>query len=259
MLLGIDHVVIACADPDAAAGELERELGLRASGGGRHQRLGTFNRLVWLGDSYLELIGVADAGLAIGSWIGAPTVRALEGGGGLATFAIASDALVADLERLREHGSLLEGPLPGERVRTDGRVVRWRLALPPRLGPDAPPFLIEHDGAAAEWSPAERAERAAAVHPAGGPVRLEALELSVADVQRAQVRYLRSSGLIFRPSLAGRGARDATVGAQTVRLRPLRGPDEGGRTVVRLRVLDVSGADVAADLLGCRFVLRRGG
>src|SRR5512146_131495 len=93
VLTGIDHLVIACPDPDAAAGRLEREVGLRARGGGRHESLGTFNRLVWLGDSYLELIGVADRALAESSWIGAPTVRALDGGGGLATWAAATDDL----------------------------------------------------------------------------------------------------------------------------------------------------------------------
>ena len=64
VLLGIDHVVLAVDDPDAAAAELEAKLGLAATGGGRHEALGTFNRLVWLGDSYLELIGVFDRELA---------------------------------------------------------------------------------------------------------------------------------------------------------------------------------------------------
>ena len=51
MFIGIDHLVIAVADPDYAATQLELEVGLKATGGGRHKTLGTFNRLVWLGDS----------------------------------------------------------------------------------------------------------------------------------------------------------------------------------------------------------------
>src|SRR2546425_2843061 len=100
MLLGIDHLAIAVADPDDAATRLERELGLGASGGGRHDALGTFNRLVWLGDTYLELIGVFDHEIAEGSWLGAPTLRVLELGGGLATWAIATDALGATVAAL---------------------------------------------------------------------------------------------------------------------------------------------------------------
>ena len=56
MLVGIDHLVIAVADPDAAADELSETLGIPAGGGGRHDHLGTYNRLIWLGDTYLELI-----------------------------------------------------------------------------------------------------------------------------------------------------------------------------------------------------------
>ena len=60
MFLGIDHLVVAVADPYDAAVTIEGELGLAASGGGRHDALGTLNRLVWFGDSYVELIGVFD-------------------------------------------------------------------------------------------------------------------------------------------------------------------------------------------------------
>src|SRR3989449_10200850 len=105
MFLGIDHLAIAVADPDEAATQLERELGLAATGGGRHDALGTFNRLIWLGDSYLELVGVFDRAHAESSWLGAPTLRALDVGGGLATWAIATDDLDHDVAELRGAGS----------------------------------------------------------------------------------------------------------------------------------------------------------
>ncbi len=160
MIKGIDHVVIACEDPEAAASGIERVAGLRATGGGVHETLGTVNRLVWLGDSYIELLGIVDPGRAATSWLGAPTSVALEAGGGFVTFALSTDDLEGDVGRLRRAGSSLVGPLRGERRRPDGRVVRWSLAHPPRLAPDEPPFLIEHDESAAEWTPADREERA---------------------------------------------------------------------------------------------------
>jgi hypothetical protein len=221
VLIGIDHLVISVADPDAAADDLATRLGVEAGGGGRHDRLGTFNRLIWLGDSYLELIGVFDRDLAADAWIGAPTLRALERGGGFATFALASDAIDHDVARLRERGSDLAPPVPGERTRPDGRVVRWQLAAPPRLDPDRPPFLIQHDPTGAEWAPEDREARAL------GAARLTVLELAVDDVNRTSQAWLRSVGLRFRPSLAGGGARDADVGRQLVRLRPRR-PVRGG-------------------------------
>lgn len=246
MLTGIDHLAIAVADPDAAASALESALGLGPGGGGRHERLGTFNRLIWLGDTYIELIGVFDPDLAAASWVGAPTLRALAAGGGLATWAIATDAIDDDVRALRERGSDLTEPIAGERVRPDGQSVRWRLSAPARLDPGLPPFLIEHDQAAAEWTPADRMARAA------GPARLTTLEIAVGDVSATIGLYLRTTGLRFRPSLAGAGARDADIGAQTVRLGPSRDTGRPPATI-HLAIAGVSREQV--DLLGCRWIV----
>jgi hypothetical protein len=254
MFLGIDHLVIAVTDPDDAAAQLERVLGLAATNGGRHEALGTFNRLVWLGDTYVELIGVFDRALAERSWIGAPTLRMLAIGGGLATWAIATDTLEADLAALRAAGSDLDDSMAGERLRADGAVVRWRVATPP-LGPSEPPFLIEHDPMSAEWTSADRAARSAQAHPLGGPVRLEVLELAVDDVNRTMQRFVRTAGLRFRPSLSGGGSRDADVGRQIIRLRPRRGG--AGSAVIRL-VAPVR-EDRVVELVGCRWVVRPAG
>lgn len=258
MLLGIDHLVIACPDPDAAAVELERSVGLRAGGGGRHDALGTWNRLVWLGDTYLELIGVFDRGLAEGSWIGAPTVRALDAGGGLATWAVATDAIDRDVARLTATGSGLAEPMTGERRRPHGAVVRWRLSAGRELGLLRPPFLIEHDSDGAEWTPEDRAARVREVHPAGGPVRLETLELEVTDMAGTIGALMRTTGIgPFRPSLAGGGARDAAIGGQTIRLRSLPA-SRSSRSVVAIH-LRVDGPAVeprTVEALGCRFVVR---
>jgi hypothetical protein len=249
VLTGIDHLVIAVADPDAAAAALQSALGLAPGGGGRHESLGTFNRLVWLGDTYLELIGAFDSDLAAGSWVGAPVLRALASGGGLATWAIATDAIDDDVDALRARGSDHAEPIPGERVRPDGRLVRWRLSAPGRLDRDLPPFLIEHDPTAAEWTPDDRTARAP------GPARLTTLEIAVAGVTSTIGRYLRTTGLRFRPSLAGGGARDADVGVQTVRLRPTR---DGAITPATVHLTIAGASPARADLLGCRWIVRPG-
>jgi catechol 2,3-dioxygenase-like lactoylglutathione lyase family enzyme len=185
-VLGIDHLVLAVRDPDAAAATLEAELGLRATGGGRHPALGTFNRLIWLGDSYLELLGIEDETLAAAAWIGAPALALLgDGREGLATWAVAVTDLDAEIAAARASGGVLAGPIAGERVRPDGRVVRWRLALGGPLGPAEPPFLIEHDTTAAEWTEDERAARAAERHPVGGPVRLSSFDIAPPTIEVA--------------------------------------------------------------------------
>lgn len=56
----IDHVILATADLEAGARRLERELGLTATGGETHDRIGTHNLTFGLGGAYLELIAIAD-------------------------------------------------------------------------------------------------------------------------------------------------------------------------------------------------------
>jgi len=275
MLSGLDHVVLAVADPDAAAEELRSGMGLDAGAGGRHDELGTFNRLVWLGDSYVELLGVFDRQRAAGSWLGGPALSALERGEGFVAFAIASNDFDADVARLRRSGSPLVGPTPGSRARPDGGLVRWRLALPPDLATEPWAFLIEHDPAGAEWDEPSRATRAAQVHSFGAHARLERLELAVGDPARSSTRFQRHLGISFRPSLGAGGARDAALGAQTLRLRRVL-PGTPNVTMV-IRTVEVGspagkrgaegsvpspcGGPQAAtprrstDLLGCRFVL----
>jgi hypothetical protein len=255
VLLGIDHLVIAVRDLDDAADELERRVGLAATGGGRHPTLGTQNRLAWLGDTYLELVSIADRSVAEGSWLGVPTLAALERGGGLATWAIATDSIGADVEALRAMGSGFGDSTPGERERPDGTVVRWQLAIGGALGPAEPPFLIEHEPSSAEWTEGDRAARSTEHHPIGGPVRLEVLELPVANVATVVQTLARAIDLRFRPSLAGSGARDADLSRQIVRLRPTHGtPIAPG-----VGLASPAGDGRSVNALGCRWTVRRSG
>ena len=216
MLLGIDHLVIAVRDPDAAAAELERDAGLAFTGGGRHEAMGTFNRLAFLGDTYLELIGVFDPGLVASSTtfvVGRAAMAMLDAGReGLATYALETDDVAGETARLRAGGSIIGEPVAGSRTRPDGGVVRWVTAFQPP-GPDLPPFLIEHQYAGAEWGDEARAARLAFQHPAGGRVRMTALELPVADPVATADAYGRAIGIAF-----SEGWR-AAVGAQALVLR----------------------------------------
>ena len=54
-----DHLVLATRDLDAGTAWLEQRLGIALTAGGRHERMGTHNRLLGLGDNlYLELIAI---------------------------------------------------------------------------------------------------------------------------------------------------------------------------------------------------------
>jgi hypothetical protein len=217
MLTGIDHLVVAVRSVEAAAGVMGRDLGLEVTGGGRHEAMGTYNRLAFLGDTYVELIGVFDRDLVLssGSFAVARAVldRLESGGDGLATYALAVDDAAAEVDRLQAAGSPIGGPVPGSRRRPDGEVVRWTCAFP-ELGPDRPPFLIEHEPAGVEWGEAARAARALFRHPGGGTVRLASLELPVDDPAAAASEYGTELGIAF-----SEGWR-AMIGAQAIVLRP---------------------------------------
>ncbi len=197
MAIGIDHIVIAVADPDAAAAELTERIGLAFSGGGRHAGLGTFNRIAFLGDAYLELMGVEDASLA-GSWaIGAAAKRALERGGGFATYALVDDAIRISVARLQANGSRIGLVAQGSRQRPDGERVEWWTASPPLLGPERPPLLIKHLAAGAEWGADALAARRAFVHPIGSPVVLEQLQVATPGPQSLAADCRADLGLEF--------------------------------------------------------------
>jgi hypothetical protein len=97
----IDHVIYGTADLDLAAARIEAELGLKATAGGRHDGVGTHNRIVPLNDgSFLELLAVADPQEASGSELGAALQAAIARGDGLLGWAVAVDDLGAVAGRL---------------------------------------------------------------------------------------------------------------------------------------------------------------
>lgn len=221
MIRGIDHLVIACADPDAAAAALESELGLASTGGGRHAGRGSWNRIAWLADgSYLELIGIDDPALAGQSPVGTAAIRALEDhGGGLATFALRVDDLEATAAGLRAAGSSHGPVVHGSRTRDDGEVVEWWTTTPDSpLGPTEP-FLIQHAYVGAEWGPQAIAERSRFVHPLGSPVLLTRLDLAASDPPSLAADLHRELGLDFW-AVADLAVADA--GAHVIRLVPRR-------------------------------------
>jgi hypothetical protein len=92
-------------------------------------------------------------------------------------------------------------------------------------------------------------------------VRLERLELPVAETHRIAMRLLVGAGIgPFRPSLAGRGARDAAIGGATLRLVPTRPPADPPVATVVLRVAGTPAGELRrSELLGCRWVVIGGG
>jgi Glyoxalase-like domain len=158
--LELDHVLIAVDDLDAAAEQLEAHHGLASVAGGRHPGWGTANRIVPLGETYLELVAIVDdaeaARSAFGSWVASS-------GTGPFGWAVRTDDLDAVAARL---GLTVSG---GSRLTPDGQLLRWRAAVDERPAAGLPFFLRWADDSLFPG-------RTAVTHPAG-EVALQRLEL----------------------------------------------------------------------------------
>ena len=136
----IDHVVVVVPDLEAAAGRLLEEHGLASVPGGHHPGHGTANRIVPLGDDYVELVAVVDEAEAAADPFGTLVGDRAGRGGGPFAWCVATDDIDAVAARL----GLVTGAWT--RKRPDGVVLRWRLAgLERSLAEPSLPFFITWD------------------------------------------------------------------------------------------------------------------
>jgi hypothetical protein len=163
-VLTIDHVLLPVRDLAFAAADIEARYGLASVEGGRHPEWGTANRIVPLGDTYLEIVAVADAEIAGRSAFGQWVAGAIPGH--LLGWAVGTDSIEAVGRRLGE-------PIvPGFRAAPGGALITWRsVGLDGAIREPGLPFFIQRgDGVPFPG--------AAAVHHPGGPVRLKRLSVA---------------------------------------------------------------------------------
>lgn len=135
--LRIDHVLLAARDLEQAARVLDDRYGLASVEGGRHPLWGTANRIVPVGDMYLELVAVVDEHRAresgFGRWVASAPGIVSPLGWAVRTCDI--DVVARRLELDVE---------PGSRAAPDGRVLEWKLAGVGHAAADPVlPFFIE--------------------------------------------------------------------------------------------------------------------
>lgn len=138
-----DHLIYGTPDLETGVAEIERRLGARPAGGGRHEQWGTRNQILALGEeTYLEVM--------------APDPELPEPGGGrlfaldeleaprLVTWAVRAPDIEEAAARARERGVELGPVEAGSREQPDGTVLSWRLTDPRALPMDGVvPFLID--------------------------------------------------------------------------------------------------------------------
>jgi Glyoxalase-like domain len=190
MLTGIDHIIIGVHDLDSAAQRFSEQLGLQPSGGGIHPTGGTANRIIVIGDTYLELIAVRAPQEAQQSM-----VERMAKGQGYLNMALGSNDLAADSAAMRARGVSLFGPAPGQLRSAGGRARGWLRCDVER--PDLAqryPFLIQHDSAGEErrfrlagWTQPPQ-------HPLGA-TRVLSATIAVENLDEAARRFAHIYGL----------------------------------------------------------------
>jgi hypothetical protein len=135
----LDHVVIAVSDLASGVADFERRHGLPSVEGGRHPGWGTANRIVPLGDAYLELVAVVDESEAAVSSFGRAVADALAGRDErVLGWAVRTEELDAIAGRL---GLQIQAK---SRARPDGSELRWRAAgVEQAFAEPCLPFFIE--------------------------------------------------------------------------------------------------------------------
>ena len=175
MIRAIDHVVILVDDLAAASADYAA-LGFTVVPGGEHADGATHNALVvFADDSYLELIAFLRPAPAHRWW------RHQAAGAGVIDFALLPRAIADDVAAARGRGLPIADPVPGGRLRPDGRRVAWQIVTAP--SPDLP-FLC------GDVTPRElRVPRGAARRHANGVTGIAAVLVAVADPPASAQRY----------------------------------------------------------------------
>lgn len=192
----IDHVIIAASDLTQLEETFTR-LGFSVVGGGVHPHLGTRNRIIVLGDGYIELLALADAARA-----SAALRERIARGGGWVGYALQSDDIEAEAEAMRERGVDAHGPARGALVAPSGVTRGWRVVT---VGVDdlwaaayPLPFLIQHDSSGEQ----HRRELAGAddlTPHLNGATHLVGVTLRTTDLSALRERYERVYGLTSAP------------------------------------------------------------
>jgi catechol 2,3-dioxygenase-like lactoylglutathione lyase family enzyme len=198
MLTALDHIIIGVNDLEQATNIFSQKLGLAISGGGIHPSGGTTNRIIVIGDTYLELIAVRTPAEAQQSML-----ERLTRGDGYLNFVLSSNDIEADTAAMALRGVSVIGPTPGQLKAPDGHTRGWSRTDVER--PDLTqhyPFVIQHDSAGEErrfrlagWSEPPR-------HPLGAMKVLSAA-IAVADLSEAARRFAHIYGLPATEAFTG--------------------------------------------------------
>jgi hypothetical protein len=184
MSSAIDHVIVCVPDLTDSVAVFETDHGVASVPGGRHRGHGTANRLVPLGETYIEIVAVVDRGeaetSAFGRWVTSRSSRSGADGIAISTDDLESICARLDLE-----------PVTMSRPAATGDQLRWRIAGMEQLVTSGLPFFIQW-----EIDPELHPGRIPVDHPRG-ELRLSRVVVS-GDLARLQSWTVGTDGLDLR-------------------------------------------------------------
>ena len=190
MFTALDHIIIGVNDLEQAAITFTQKLGLSVSGGGIHPSGGTANRIIVIGDTYLELIAVRTPAEAQQSMI-----KRLAKGDGYLNFVLASNDIMTDAAAMVACGTTIIGPNPGELRSSGGRSRAWtRADIERRDLTQHYPFLIEHDSTGEERRFRLAGWTTPPDHPLGA-TKILSTTIAVENLAEATQRFQQIYGL----------------------------------------------------------------
>ncbi len=218
MLTAIDHIIIGVGNLEKAATQFSQKLGLAVSGGGIHPTSGTANRIIVIGDTYLELIAIHNPTEAQQSMLDRLAIHE-----GYLNFALASNDIEADIQAMINRGVTILGPNPGSLRASDGRTRGWsRIDIERRDLTQRYPFIIQHDSAGNERRFRLAGWTTPPDHPLGA-MQVRSTTIAVTNLVEATQRFQHIYGL--QPSDSFTGEAD---GWDAMLLAfPLGGNDQG--------------------------------
>ncbi len=170
-VFALSQVIVGVVDLDAATKRF-RNMGFDVLDGGIHPGIGTANRVITLGDEYVELLGVVSRSEAREHHYGRSLLRAISDGDRLVRWSLRTDAIDEVAARL---GLSIESR---RRQRPDGEMLTWRAAgLDLALDDATTPFFMQ-------WDRPEQYPGAMRAQHANGARRVSPLSITPRDPDR---------------------------------------------------------------------------
>jgi Glyoxalase-like domain len=185
VMLHVDHASICGPDLDSMR-EAFAHAGLGTDYGGPHASGGTHMALLGFDDgSYLELIAPQKPGAAEGS----PWAALMAGNAGPCAWAVSTDDIKQEVERLKTVAIPVTEPKAGSRRRPDGMAIEWFTASVGSGGQGATlPFIIQ-DRTPRDW----RVQVSPSVKDSG-LIGIQAVVLGVRNLDTAAALFQRAYG-----------------------------------------------------------------